>query len=401
MDYRLASRMDSVEASPFLAVLQAARAVESRGRHVIYLSMGEPDFPTPANVKSAGIAAIEQDQTRYTAMDGMPELKDAICRKLLRDNALHYERNEVTVTPGGTQAIFNVMFATVGPGDEVVLPAPFFQPYIAAIRLAGAEPKIIATREADGFVPRAADIAAAITERTRWVVLNSPSNPAGAVLEEPELSAIAGVIREHSRVLVLSDDIYESIVFDDRPFRNIVNVCADFRERTVILNGVSKAYAMTGWRLGYLAGPADIIGGVSQVTANTSFTSSSIAQAAAVEALDGSQEIVARQTQAYERRRDAVVKWLGAIPGLTCAVPKGAFYLFINCTHFIGKHTVEGKLIASDQDFVLHVLNAVGVALVPGSAFGMPGYVRISYAAAESVLEEAFRRLAAACEQLR
>lgn len=399
-DYNLADRMRSIEPSPFLAVLHAARKVEARGKKVLYLSVGEPDFQTPDNIKAAGIRAIERGDTRYTAMDGTAALKEAIRLKLARDNALTYEDAQITVTCGGTQAIFNTMFATVGPGDEVILPAPFFPPYISAIRLAGATPVLIPTREADGFVPKAQDIAATITPRTRWLVLNSPSNPTGSVIGSDELAAIASVVRNHPRVLVFSDDIYESISYNDQPFQNIVNVAPDFKDRTVILNGVSKAYAMTGWRVGYLAGPAPLIAGVSQVSANSTFTPSSISQAAAIEALLGPQERLREQKVAYQSRRDMVLMRLRDIPDLSSATPEGAFYVFVNCQRFFGHHTPEGKVIANDLDFVLHALNSEGLAMLQGSAFGMPGYFRISYATAKSTLTEAMDRLTLACQLL-
>ena len=396
---RLAPRMRGLEPSPFLAVLQAAREVEARGQHVIYLSTGEPDFPTPEHAKQAGIDAIEKGQTRYTAMDGAPQLKDAICRKLLRDNQLAYERSQVTVTAGGTQAIFNTMMASVGPGDEVVLPAPFFQPYASAVRMAGAMPVIAATREDQGFVPQVDDIEKLLTPRTRWLVLNSPSNPAGAVIGHHALKAMADLLRQHPEVLVFSDDIYESIYFGDEPFQNIVNVAPDFAERTLILNGISKAYSMTGWRVGYLAGPAPVISAVSQVTAASTFTASSISQAAAVAALDGPQDSLPAQNSAYRSRRDLVVQMVTKIPGLSCTTPNGAFYLFVNCSKFFGRRTPEGKLIGGDQDFVLHLLD-FGLAAVPGSAFGTPGYFRIAFAATEATLRSAVDRLASACAAL-
>lgn len=372
--YRLAPRMRALEPSPFLAVLQAARRVEAQGRKVIYLSMGEPDFATPEHVKQAGIQAIERGETRYTAMDGTVQLKDAICRKLMRDNRLEYQRNQITVTAGGTQAIFNTMLATIGPGDEVILPAPFFQPYVSAILLCGASPVVLPTREEDGFVPRAEHIAKLITGKTRWLILNSPSNPAGAVIGHAELVEIAALLRRHPDVLVFSDDIYESIYYRDEPFSNIVNVAPDLADRTLILNGISKAYAMTGWRIGYLAGPEPLVSAVSQVTATSTFTASSIAQAAAVEALDGTQESLVTQNGAYRNRRDLLIRKVNQIPGLQCRTPDGAFYLFVNCAQFINKRTPDGALVNDDLAFTLHLLNHSGLAGVQGSAFGMPGF---------------------------
>jgi aspartate aminotransferase len=393
--------MRTLEPSPFLAVLQAARKVEAQGRNVIYLSMGEPDFATPEHVKQAGIQAIQSGETRYTAMDGTVQLKDAIARKLLRDNGLTYQRSQITVTAGGTQAIFNTMLATVGPEDEVILPAPYFQPYVSAILLCGATPMIVPTRENDGFVPRAEHIAKVLTGKTRWLVLNSPSNPAGAVIGRKELEDIAALLRQHPDVLVFSDDIYESIYYGEEPFCNLVNVAPDLADRTLILNGISKAYAMTGWRIGYLAGPEPLVAAVSQVTATSTFTASSIAQAAAVEALNGTQESLATQNAAYRNRRDLLVRKVNQIHGLHCRNPEGAFYLFINCSHFLGKRTPAGDLIGDDLGFVLHLLEHSGLAGVQGSAFGMPGFIRMAYAASEQTLNDAVERLAHACAALR
>ncbi len=398
--YKLADRMTSIDGSPFLAVLRAAKEVESCGKKVTYLSMGEPDFDTPDHIRRAGIAAIQRGDTRYTAMDGTAELKAAIAVKMKRDNGLDFAAKEITVTLGGTQALFNGMFATVGPGDEVILPAPYFQPYISAIRLAGATPVIVQTREEQGFALTAEDLVAAISERTRWLILNSPSNPAGTVIETGELAKLAAVMREHPNVMIWTDDIYESVIFDGRTFENIINVAPDLKERTVILNGVSKAYAMTGWRIGYLCGPAPVIEAISQISATQTFTPCSITQAAAAVALTSSQSIVRQWRDAYEARRNLVCERLRQIPGITIADPKGAFYAFPSCHAFFGKCTPDGNLIENDLDFVLYVLRSQGLATVQGSAFGLPGYFRISFAADAGALSAALDLLQAACANL-
>jgi aspartate aminotransferase len=398
--YKLADRMASIDGSPFLAVLRAAKEVEAQGKTVRYLSMGEPDFKTPDHIRQAGIAAIQRGDTGYTAMDGTPQLKSAIAIKMKRDNGLDFAADQITVTLGGTQALFNGMFATTGPGDEVILPAPYFQPYISAIKLAGATPVIVPTREERGFVLTAEDLIPAISDKTRWLILNSPSNPAGTVIEACELVRLAEVLRGHPDIMIWTDDIYESIVFDGRKFENIINLAPDLKDRTVILNGVSKAYAMTGWRVGYLCGPAPVIEAISQVCATQTFAPCSITQAAAAEALTSSQDIVHQRRDAYEARRNLVCDRLRLIPGITIADPKGAFYAFPSCHSFFGKCTPEGNVIETDLDFVLYVLRSQGLATVQGSAFGLPGYFRISFAADEEVLADALDLLRAACANL-
>lgn len=399
-NYKLADRMANIDGSPFLAVLRAAKEVEAQGKAVTYLSMGEPDFQTPDHIRRAGIAAIERGDTRYTAMDGTAELKSAIALKMKRDNGLDFAANQITVTLGGTQALFNGMFATVGPGDEVILPAPYFQPYISAIKLAGATPVVVPTREERGFSLTAEDLADAISDKTRWLILNSPSNPAGTVIETIELTKLAAVLRGHPDIMIWTDDIYESVIFDGRKFENIINVAPDLKERTVILNGVSKAYAMTGWRVGYLCGPAPVIEAISQVSATQTFTPCSITQAAAAVALTSSQDIVVQWRGAYETRRNLVCDRLRQIPGITIADPKGAFYAFPSCHGFYRKRTPDGVLIENDLDFVLYVLRSQGLATVHGSAFGVPGYFRISFAADAQALSVALDLLQAACANL-
>ncbi len=399
-DYTLAERMGIIQPSPFRLVQQAAKDVEESGREVLYLSIGEPDFDTPDNIKDAAIDAIRRGDTKYTASDGTPQIKNAIRRKFLRDNSLDYAAEDITVTMGGVQAIFNTLLATVGPGDEVILPAPFFSPYSSAIGLTGATPVFLKTKEEDGFVPQPRDIEALITERSRWLVLNSPSNPSGAIIDDETLRAIADVVRPHPRLLVFSDDMYETIRFGNKPFKNIINVAPDFRDRTVILNGVSKAYAMTGWRMAYLAGPRELIAAVIRVSNSSAFAPNSISQAAAAEALSGSQEQTRVRSDAYEKRRNILLALLGQIPNLSFTRPDGTFFMLVNCQHFFGKRSSDGRLIENDVDFVLHALESQAVAFMPGSAFGMPGYFRISFAASEATLRAAMGRLKSLCETL-
>lgn len=392
--------MSRVGRSSFHALQHAAREAERLGRDVLYLSVGEPGFETPFHVKEAAIRAIHEGQTRYTATDGTPSFKAAIQRKFRRDNQLIYATNEITVAMGGVQAIFNTFMATIGPGDEVILPAPFFSPYLSSVSLTGAEPIVLMTREEDGFVPRAKDIAALLTPRTRWLVLNSPANPSGAIIGEQELREIAAVLQDHPRALVFSDDIYEAIRLDDQPFKNIVNVVPSFRDRTVILNGVSKSYAMTGWRMAYLAGPAPLIESITELANSSAFAPNSISQIAATEALDGPQHLIRDHNEAYRQKRDLLLKLLDEIPQLSYVRPSGTFFLLVNWQQFLGVTTRSGHLLANDVDFVLHLLREANIAFMPGSAFGLPGYFRISFAVAGTTLREAIGRLAAACADL-
>lgn len=400
INYPLAARMGAIEESPFLAVIRAVQKVERSGRQVHDLSRGEPDSETPEIVKLAGIEAIETGNTRYTAMDGTEALQAAIAAKMLRDNDLNYGPNQITVTAGGTQAIFNAMMATVGPGDEVILPAPFFPPYLSAIRLAGATPVLVETFPETSFALTAAALEKALTPKTRWVVLISPCNPSGSVIEADELTAIAEVLRGYPDVMVWSDDIYESIIYDGRKFRNIINVAPDFFDRTVILNGVSKAYSMTGWRLGYLCGPAPLIEAATQVAANSTFSVNAISQAAAVVALTADQGTIDEQCREYQARRDIVYEGLAAIPSMSIVRPKGSFYAFPGCQGFMGKSAPNGRKLETDLDFVLYILETAGVALLPGSAFGLAGYARFSFAANQTVLRDAVTRIASACTEL-
>ena len=400
LNYTSSKRLGLLRPSPFHVVLHAANEEAIRGREVIYLSVGEPGYLTPDNVKEAAIRAIRNNQTRYTAAEGTVELRTAIRDKLIRDNDLTYALDEITVTMGGVQAIFNLLMATVEDGDEVVLPAPFFSPYLSSIQLTGAKPVLLQTRSTYGFVPRASQIEELLTPRSRWLVLNSPSNPTGAVIDEDELRRIAEVVVRHPRLMVLSDDMYEALRFDVGPFRNILNVAPELADRTVVLNGVSKTYSMTGWRLAYLAGPKPIIAAATQVSLSTAFAPNSISQVAAAEALTGSQAGIVMQVDEYRARRDVLVETLKVIPDLPFVVPRGTFFLFANCEAYLGVKDANGRLIETDLDLVLHVLRETGVALMPGSGFGTPGHIRISFAVSEETLKEAVKRLAHVLSEL-
>ncbi|RKT98717.1 aspartate aminotransferase [Burkholderia sp. Nafp2/4-1b] len=400
-NYTSSKRLGLLSLSPFHVVLHAANEEANRGRDVIYLSVGEPGYVTPENVKEAAIRAIRDNKTRYTATEGTVELRTAIRDKLIRDNDLTYALDEITVTMGGVQAIFNLLMATVEDGDEIVLPAPFFSPYLSSIQLSGAKPILLQTQNAHGFVPRASEIEELLTPRSRWLVLNSPSNPSGAVIDEDELRRIAAVVERHPRLMVLSDDMYEALRFDSGPFRNILNVAPGLANRTVVLNGVSKTYSMTGWRLAYLAGPKPIIAAVTQVSLSTAFAPNSISQVAATEALVGPQTEIAMQVEEYKARRDALVEALKVIPDLPFAIPRGTFFLFANCEAYLGLKDASGRLVETDLDLVLHVLRETGVALMPGSGFGTPGHIRISFAAPEKRLKEAVGRLAHVLAELK
>ncbi|MFC9360434.1 pyridoxal phosphate-dependent aminotransferase [Rhodococcus sp. NPDC057014] len=396
-----ASRLDSLAPSPFHVVVQAAKEEERRGTEVLYLSVGEPGYHTPDHVKEAAVRAIRNNHTRYTAVEGTAEARQAIRDKLFRDNQLTYDLDEITVTMGGVQAIFNLLMATVSEGDEVVLPAPFFTPYLSSIQLTGAKPVLLQTQQAHGFVPQATAIEEVLTPRSRWLVLNSPSNPTGAVIDEGELQRIAEVVKRHPNLMVLSDDMYEALRFDDGPFRNIVNVAPELADRTVLLNGVSKTYSMTGWRFAYLAGPKPIISAVTEVSLSSTFSPNSISQAAAIEALTGPQAEIRAQVDEYRARRDVLVEAMKVIPELPFTVPRATFFLFADCTAYLGLTDADEVRIESDLDLVLYILRKAGVALMPGSGFGMPGHIRISFASSEETLREAVTKLAAALSDLK
>jgi aspartate aminotransferase len=390
-----------VKPSATLAVDAKARALVAEGKNVIGLSAGQPDFDTPDNIKQAAVDAIWSGKTKYTDVDGTPELKDAVAAKFKRENGLDYKRTQVHVAPGGKAVLYNALVSTLSAGDEVIIPAPYWVSYPDMVYLAGGEPVCIATTQDDGFKLRPEALEAAITPRTKWLMLNSPSNPTGAAYSWDELRALADVLLRHPHVWVMSDDMYEHLLYDGLTFATIAQVEPGLYDRTLTVNGVSKAYAMTGWRIGFAGGPEALITLMRKVESQSTSNPCSIAQAAAVEALNGVQDFLAPRAAAFEKRRDLVVSMLNQATGITCAKPEGAFYVYPSCAGLIGKTAPSGHVIETDEDFVKELLETEGVAVVQGSAFGLAPHFRISYATSEAVLEDActrIQRFAAGCK---
>ena len=390
-----------VKPSATLAASARARELKRQGRDVIGLGSGEPDFDTPDNVKQAAIEAIRRGETKYTDVDGIPELKAAVAAKFARENGLTYGANQIHVAPGGKTVIYNALLATLSPGDEVIVPAPYWVSYPDMVLLAGGEPVTVVGHESDGFKLRPEALEAAIGPRTKWLILNSPSNPTGAAYTRAELEALAGLLRRHPQVWVLTDDMYEHLIYGAFDFVTLAQVAPDLAERTLTVNGVSKAYAMTGWRIGYGGGPKPLIDLMRKVAGQTTSNPSSISQWAAVEALNGPQDFIDERAKHFERRRDLVVSMLNQAAGIRCATPEGAFYVYPSIEGLIGKKTAAGATNDSDDAFVAELLDAEGVAVVQGSAFGLSPYFRVSYATSEDVLEEACRRIQRFCAGLR
>jgi len=397
----LSESLARVKPSPTIAVTTKARELKAAGKDVIGLGAGEPDFDTPDNVKEAAIRAIREGQTKYTAVDGTPELKAAIAAKFKRENGLDYAADQITVGTGGKQVLFNAFMATLNPGDEVVIPAPYWVSYPDMVLLCGGEPKVVECHENNRFKLLPEDLEAAIGPNTKWLILNSPSNPTGAGYTRAELEALAAVLRRHPDVWVMTDDMYEHLVYDGFEFTTPAQVAPDLHDRTLTVNGVSKAYAMTGWRIGYAGGPRDLIRAMAKVQSQSTSNPSSISQAAAVEALNGTQDYIGERNAVFRERRDLVVRMLNDADGITCQTPEGAFYVFPSCAGTIGKSTPDGKTIESDEDFVTYLLESVGVAVVQGSAFGLAPYFRISYATSTEALAEACTRIQTACAALK
>jgi len=390
-----------VKPSATLAVTARARELKREGRDVIGLGAGEPDFDTPDNIKAAAIEAIHRGETKYTDADGMPELKAAIVAKFARENGLKYETNQIHVASGGKPVIFNAFVATLNPGDEVIVPAPYWVSYPDMVLLAGGEPVTVIGEEADGFKLRPEVLDAAITPKTKWLILNSPSNPTGAAYTRAELEALAVVLRKHPQVWILTDDMYEHLVYGDFEYVTIAQVAPDLYDRTLTCNGVSKAYAMTGWRIGYAGGPKPLIDLMRKVASQTTSNPSSISQWAAVEALNGPQDFLSERSAAFEKRRDLVVSMLNQATGIRCPTPEGAFYVYPSIEGVIGKTTPSGVVITDDEVFTAQLLDQEGVAVVQGAAFGLSPYFRISYATSEAVLEEGCRRIQKFCASLK
>ena len=397
----LSERVKRVKPSPTLAVTTRARELKASGKDVIGLGAGEPDFDTPDHIKQAAIEAIQNGFTKYTAVDGTPELKKAIIAKFEKDNGLKFQPDQILVSCGGKQSFFNLAQALLNAGDEAIIPAPYWVSYPDMVLLADGTPVIVSAGIDQQFKLKPEQLEAAITAKTKLFVINSPSNPTGVSYSLSELEALGEVLRKHPRIVIATDDMYEHVVWSKEPFCNILNACPDLTERTVVLNGVSKAYSMTGWRIGYAAGPLDVIKAMTKVQSQSTSNASSVSQAAAVEALNGPQDFIAEHNAVFKQRRDMVVDMLNQCPGLSCHRPEGAFYVYPSCAGAIGKKTPDGKTISSDSDFVTYLLEAEGVAAVQGEAFGLSPYFRISYATSTEALREACTRIKRACEALK
>ena len=389
-----------VKPSPTIAMTTLAQELKAQGRDIISLSAGEPDFDTPEHIKRAAAAAIAAGKTKYTAPDGMPELKQAICKKFSRENALEYSPSQISVGTGGKQTLFNAFMATLNAEDEVIIPAPYWVSYPDMVLLAGGTPVVVATDVKDNYKLTAKALRAAITENTKWFIFNSPSNPTGAGYTAPELKALTDVLLDFPDVMVMSDDMYEHLTYDGFKFVSPAQVEPRLYARTLTCNGVSKAYAMTGWRIGYAAGPEALIAAMRKVQSQTTSNPCSISQWAALEALEGPQAFLQDNQTLFKGRRDLVVAGLNAIEGITCPIPEGAFYVYPSIAGLIGKTTPGGKVIATDEDFAIALLEDTGVAAVFGAAFGLSPNFRISYATSETQLSEACTRIAQFCERL-
>ncbi|GGY43714.1 pyridoxal phosphate-dependent aminotransferase [Parvularcula lutaonensis] len=388
-----------VAPSPTIAVSQKARDLKAKGCDVIALAAGEPDFPTPEHIAEAGIKAIRDGHTGYTAVDGIPELKDAVAAKFARDNNLTYDAGtEIAVTSGGKFAIYAAMMATLNPGDEVIVPAPYWVSYPDIVKLCGAKPVIVEMKPEDGFRLDPQALEAAITPKTRWLILNSPGNPTGSVMEEPHLRAIADVLLKHPKVWVLTDDIYEHVIYD-ATFATIAQVERKLKERTLTMNGASKAYSMTGWRIGYVGGPSSLIAAMRKLASQTTTNPCSISQWAAVAALNGDHGFLAERNKAFRARRDHLLDVLGKAPGLSVNKPEGAFYLFFSCEGLLGGKVGE-RILETDLEVAEALLEEELVALVSGTAFGKAPFLRLSYAASMEELEEAGKRITRFCERV-
>lgn len=396
----VADRLQRVKPSPTIAVTMKAAELKAAGKDVIGLGAGEPDFDTPDNIKAAAKAAIDKGDTKYTAVDGTAALKKAVSAKFKRENDLDYAPNQISVGTGGKQVLYNALMATLNPGDEVIIPAPYWVSYPDMVILADGKPVEVACSENQGFKLTAEALAAAITPKTKWLLLNSPSNPTGAAYTRADLRALADVLLKHPHVWIMTDDMYEHLVYDDFEFTTIAQVEPKLYDRTLTVNGVSKSYCMTGWRIGYAGGPAPLIKAMAAIQSQSTSNPSSISQAAAVEALNGPQDFIPANNKVFKERRDLVVKMLNEAKGLRCPMPEGAFYVFPSCAGTIGKRTPQGKVIETDTDFVTYLLESVGVAVVQGSAFGLAPYFRISYATATETLRDACTRIQKACAAL-
>ncbi len=395
----IAERMSLIKPSPTMAVTKMAAEMKAAGQDIIGLGAGEPDFDTPDHIKNAAIEAIKNGETKYTAVDGTPSLKKAIAKKFYKDNSIKYNIDEIIVSVGGKQVLYNALMSSINPGDEVIIPSPYWVSYPDMVSLAGGVPIIVEGKEENNFKIQPEDIRDKISTKTKWIIINSPSNPTGSSYSEEELRNIGNLLLEYENIFVMSDDIYEKIIYDDFKFFSLAEVVPELKDRILTVNGVSKAYAMTGWRIGYAGGPKHLITAMSKLQSQSTSNPCSISQAAALAALEGPEEFLLERNNRFKTRRDMVVKMLNECNGLSCIKPSGAFYVYPSCSGIIGKSTKEGKLIENSIDFSSYLLESVGVAVVPGSAFGADPFFRISYATSDSILEEACNRIKKACEQ--
>ena len=396
----ISDSLKRIKPSPTIAVTTKARELKAAGKDVIGLGAGEPDFDTPDNIKEVAIKAIKEGDTKYTAVDGTPALKKAIAEKFKRENNLDYSIDQITVGAGGKHVIYNAMMATLNKGDEVIIPAPYWVSYPDVVLLAGAKPVIIECSEDQGFKLNPKNLENNITNKTKWLILNSPSNPTGASYSENEIKKLAEVLKKNSHVHILSDDIYEHISYEGFKFFTIAQI-PELKERVLTMNGVSKSYAMTGWRIGYAAGSKEIIKAIAKIQSQSTSNPSSVSQAAAVEALNGTQNFIIERSKAFQERRDFVVSELNKIDGINCLKPEGAFYVFPSCKDLLGKKDNKGNVLETDNDFVQSMLENVGVAVVQGSAFGLDGFFRISYATSMENLKKALIKISDFCKSIK
>ena len=397
----IASRLKRIKPSMTVGINVKANALRAEGKDVLVLAAGEPDFDTPANIRKAAFDAMESGQTRYVPGKGTPTLQKAIQSKFMKDNNLEYSLDEIIVGVGGKHIIYNAMMATLNPNDEVIIPAPFWVSYPDIVLLAEGKPIIVECPESQNFKITANQLEKNITEKTKWLMLNSPSNPTGAVYSKSELKELAEVLLQYPHVLIMSDDIYEKIIYDNLEFGTLASIEPRLKDRCLTLNGVSKAYCMTGWRLGYCGASKEIIAAMNKMQSQSNTSTSSISMAAAVEALEGSQEFIKEHNKAFVRRRDMVVSLLNQIEGINCLTPEGAFYVYPSCEGVIGKQTPDGNKIATDEDFMNYLLESEGIAGVHGAAFGLSPYFRLSYATSDEILKDACSRIKRACEKLK
>ena len=396
----LADRLSRIKPSMTVGINVKANALRATGKNVLVLAAGEPDFDTPINIRQAAIKAMEEGQTRYVPGKGTPLLQEAIIEKFKKDNNIIYSQEEIMVGVGGKHIIYNAMLATLNPGDEVIIPAPFWVSYPDIVLLAEGQPIIVQCDEKQNFKITPSQLEGSITPKTKWLMLNSPSNPTGSVYKKEELLALGEVLLQNSHVYILTDDIYEKIIYDDNEFATLASVVPDLKNRTLTLNGVSKSYCMTGWRLGYCGAPKEIINGMNKIQSQSTTSTSSISMAASVEALSGNQDFIFDHNIQFKKRRDMVVKKLNEIEGIVCSTPPGAFYVYPSCAKLMGKKTPNGEVIDSDEKFMNFLLESEGVAGVQGEAFGLSPYFRLSYATDENTLKDACTRIARACSTL-